>query len=165
MSINRVSRLHTAALALIFFTCALVQANDLLVINNAGSASAVLRYNGSSGAFVGKFSSFSGTGYSMTFGPDANLYVGTSSNISRYDSLSGALLNVFVPATNGTTNPIPFDMTFGPDGNLYVTGAGNKSVWRYNGSTGQFIDAFTSTATFGSQAEGLTFGADGNLYV
>jgi WD40 repeat protein len=165
MNSNRVSRLQTAALALTLFTCAVVEGNDLLAINNAGSSSAVLRYNEDTGAFVGKFSSFSGIGYSMTFGPDGNLYVGTSNNISRYDGQSGALLNVFVPTTNGTTNPIPLDMTFGPDGNLYVTGGGNKPVWRYNGITGQFINAFTTTSTFGSQPGGLTFGADGNLYV
>jgi WD40 repeat protein len=101
----------------------------------------------------------------MTFGPDGNLYVGTSNNISRYDGQTGAFLNIFVPTTNGTTNPRPLDMTFGPDGNLYVTGGGNKPVWRYNGSTGQFIDAFTTSSPFGSQPGGLTFGADGNLYV
>jgi len=164
MNTNRVSRLHIAALALTVLTCAVVEGNDLLVINNAGASPGVLRYNGDTGAFIGKFSSFSGTGYSMTYGPDGNLYVGTSNNISRYDGPTGAFLNVFVPTTNGTTNPKPLDMAFGPDGNLYVTGAASKPVWRYNGSTGQFIDAFT-ISTFGSQPEGLTFGADGNLYV
>jgi WD40 repeat protein len=159
---NRVSRLHFAALILIPFACAVAEANDLLVIDNS-SPPGVLRYNGSTGAFLGKFASFSGNGQSMTYGPDGNLYVGTSSNISRYDGQTGAFLNVFVPTTNGTTNPIPFDMTFGPDGNLYVTGGGNKPVWRYNGSTGQFINAFTISTL--SQPEGLTFGADGDLYV
>jgi len=162
--LNRRWRCCTFAAALVLLLSVGTGANDLLVINNA-SSSAVLRYDGSTGAFAGKFASFSGNGQSMTFGPDGNLYVGTSSNISRYDGQSGAFLSVFVPTTNGTTNPIPFDMAFGPDGNLYVTGRGNKSVWRYNGSSGQFLDAFTSTATFGSEAEGLTFGADGNLYV
>jgi len=162
--LNRRWRCCTFAAALVLLLSVGTGANDLLVINNAIS-SAVLRYDGSTGAFVGKFASFNGNGQSMTFGPDGNLYVGTSSNISRYDGQSGAFLSVFVPTTNGTTNPIPFDMAFGPDGNLYVTGRGNKSVWRYNGSSGQFLDAFTSTATFGSEAEGLTFGADGNLYV
>ena len=164
MNTNRVSRPHIVALALTVFACAVAEANDLLVINNAGSP-AVLRYNGGNGAFVGKFTSFSGTGYSTAYGPDGNLYVGTSNNISRYDGQTGAFLNVFVPTTNGTTNPRPLDITFGPDGNLYVTGGGNKPVWRYNGSTGQFIDAFTTSSTFGSQPGGLTFGADGNLYV
>ncbi len=163
MNTNRVSRPHIVALALTVFACAVAEANDLLVINNAGSP-AVLRYNGATGAFVGKFTSFSGTGYSTAYGPDGNLYVGTSNNISRYDGQTGAFLNVFVPATNGTTNPRPLDMTFGPDGNLYVTGGGNKPVWRYNGSTGQFIDALT-ISTLGSQPGGLTFGADGDLYV
>ena len=160
---KHLSRLRFAALALILFACAFAEANDLLVLNNAATP-AVLRYNGSTGAFVGKFASISGTPYSMTFGPDGNLYVGTSNNISRYDGLSGALLNVFVPTTNGTTNPRPLDMAFGPDGNLYVTGAGTKPVWRYNGNTGQFIDTLT-TFNVGSAPEGLTFGADGNLYV
>src|SRR5258706_3431474 len=163
MKTNRASRFHFAALSLAVFACAIAQANDLLVINNTGSPE-VLRYNGSTGAFAGEFSSFSGMGYSMTFGPDGNLYVGTSNNISRYDGQTGAFLNIFVPTTNGTTNPRPLDMTFGPDGNLYVTGGGNKPVWRYNGSTGQFIDAFT-ISTLGSQPEGLTFGADAKLYV
>src|SRR5258706_7213663 len=164
MNANRVSRLHIAALALTVLTCAVVEGNDLLVINNAGASPGVLRYNGDTGAFIGKFSSFSGTGYSMTYGPDGNLYVGTSNNISRYDGQTGAFLNVFVPTTNGTTNPRPLDITFGPDGTLYVTGGGNKPVWRYNGSTGQFIDAFTASG-LPTQPEGLTFGADGNLYV
>jgi streptogramin lyase len=163
MKTKRLSRLLIAALALTVLTCAVAEGNDLLVMTSSGSTG-ILRYNGSSGAFVGKFTGFSGTGYSMTYGPDGNLYVGTSNNISRYDGQTGAFLNVLVPTTNGTTNPTPFDMAFGPDGNLYVTGAGNKPVWRYNGSTGQFIDAFTGS-TSGSQPEGLIFGADGNLYL
>jgi len=163
MNANRVSRLHFAALSLAVFACAVAEANDLLVINNASSP-AVLRYNGSTGAFVGKFSSFSGMGYSMTYGPDGNLYVGTSNNISRYDGQTGAFLNVFVPTTNGTTNPRPLDMTFGPDGNLYVTGGGNKPVWRYNGTTGAFMNHFAGGGGLESAGE-VRFGLDGNLYV
>jgi len=162
ITINRRWRSCGFAAALVLLLPVLTGANDLLVTSGGNS---ILRYNGSTGAFIGRFASLSSSAYSMTFGPDGNLYVGTSSNISRYDGQSGAFLNVFVPTTNGTTNPIPFDMAFGPDDNLYVTGRGNKSVWRYDGSTGQFIDAFTSTATFGSEAQGLTFGADGNVYV
>src|SRR5436853_3405173 len=93
-------------------------ANDLLIISSGPTSPHILRYNGSSGAFLGQFASFTTTGYSMTFGPDGNLYVGMSSNISRYDGQTGALLNVFVP--NTILHATPMDMTFGPDGNLYV---------------------------------------------
>jgi DNA-binding beta-propeller fold protein YncE len=55
----------------------------------------VLRYNGSTGAFMGVFAS--GGGLTMpiglAFGPDGNLYVGTrSGNIIRYNGTTGAFI-------------------------------------------------------------------------
>ena len=152
---------HGGFAALTIFALSIAaQANDLLIMNGQD----ILRFNGSTGAYIGKFASFTNTGYSMTYGPDGNLYVGTSRSIFRYDGQTGALLNILVQGgTNGLTPP-PLDMTFGPDGNLYVAG-GTNSVRRYNGTTGAFIDNFAQSSNSFATQRGLTFGADGNLYI
>jgi hypothetical protein len=142
--------------------CAHVGAADLLVgSDGSNKPNGILRYDGNTGAFLGRFVTIDRP-ISMTWGPDGNLYVGSISSMSvnRYNGTTGALLNTFVSTGSGGLG-VPWDMTFGSDGNLYVASDGSAGgILRYNGSTGAFLDRFTT-----SPATGLTFGADGNLYV
>ena len=142
--------------------CACASAADLLVgsDNFNGSLVGILRYDGNTGAFLGRFINIDRP-ISMTYGPDGNLYVGSiaTNSINRYNGTTGAFLNTFVSSGSGGL-VMPWDMTFGPDGNLYVASEGTTSgVLRYNGTTGAFMDRLTTTV-----ATGLTFGHDGNLY-
>src|SRR5882672_3077619 len=154
-----------SAAGFVLLLCASAQANDLLVLYGS-NPSAILRYNGTTGASQGQFASVTNA-LAMAYGPDGNLYVSSFTNVSRYDGQTGALLNIFVPPINNALEPRAVDMAFGPDGNLYIAGSSstsnNRGVWRYNGSTGQLMDIFVN-APFSSPG-GLAFGLDGNLYL
>ena len=70
---------------------------DLFV--GSGATNQILRYDGTTGAFLGVFAS--GGGLSLPdahlFGPDGNLYVSSShtDNVLRYSGTTGAFLGVF----------------------------------------------------------------------
>src|SRR5262249_20345792 len=93
----------------------------------------------------------------------------------RYDGLTGAFVDTFVPRHSGGLNQ-PYGILFGPDGNgdgrndLYVStgemgGPGQlKAVLRFDGITGAFIDEFTKGGDLQS-TRGIIFGPDGDLYV
>lgn len=148
---------------------------DLYVCNigDKDHAGNVLRYDGATDDFLGEFvpahSGNLGLPTSLTFGPDANLYVSSNAAfdsggpdaVLRYQGPSGAspgaFMGVFVsPGSGGLESPT--GILFGPDGNsdghqdLYVsnsrlTGQGGDkgklgTVKRYDGLTGVFIDTF-----------------------
>jgi sugar lactone lactonase YvrE len=102
------------------------------------------------------------------FGPDGNgdaaqdLYVasGNSDEVLRYDGVTGAFIDAFVPAGSGGLDG-PVDLAFGPDGNLYVSSLGNGQVLKYD-SSGAFIEVAVSGL---SVPLGLTFDGDGQLYI
>src|SRR5258708_5577572 len=79
-----------------------VGANDFLIMS--GTPPAILRFNGATGASLGQFAAVS-NGIAMTYGPDGNLYVATSRNVSRYDGQTGSLLNIFVAGTGNLLEP------------------------------------------------------------
>ena len=144
---------------------------DLLV--GSFSTDSVLRYDETTGAFVGVFASGSGLNspIGLVSGPDGNLYVtsidvtSTLGSVLRYNGTTGAFIDAFVPSGSGGLDA-PQDAVFGLDGNLYVSSGNTGSVLRYNGTTGAFIDAFVPSGTGGLLTPlGLTFGPDGNLYV
>jgi outer membrane protein assembly factor BamB len=135
--------------------------------------SEVLRYNATTGAYMGAFVTSGSGGLStvpvqgMVFGPDGKLYVASrdTSTVLRYDATTGTFLDTFIPANSGGLLN-PKGMIFGPDGNLYVSSSGTNQVLRYDATTGAFIGAFIAAGSGGlSNPRGLTFGPDGNLYV
>lgn len=142
-----------------------------LYITSGGASNSILGYDGTTGAFAGAFVTTGSGGLSsptgMTFGPDGNLYVTSSStqSILRYDGVSGDFIDVFVPTGSGGLSA-PTGLTFGPDGNLYVgDSAPINDVKRYHGTTGAFIDIFAGGASAGGSVQVVSFGPDGNLYV
>ncbi|PSF37882.1 PEP-CTERM sorting domain-containing protein [Aphanothece hegewaldii CCALA 016] len=146
--------------------------------------SAILRYDGLTGAFKGVFASGGGLTrpYGSVFGPDGYLYVSSflSDEILRYDGTTGAFVDVFASG-NGLSGGVngPNGLLFDGAGNLYVTTEGSvngtfpglpSQVLRF--SPGQssptvFIDQPTpSPDSFGFVSLlGLAIGPDNDLFV
>lgn len=159
--------------------------SEIQSIYNAGSAgkcqplqllvcsyntNSVLRYRGSTGAFIDSFVPAGSGGLvapgGLTFGPDGNLYASSNdpnNQILRFNGQTGAFIDAFVPSGTGGLNG-PTYLIFGPDGNLYVSNFSGHNVLRFNGTTGAFIDVFASGGS-PANPQGLAFGPDGNLYL
>src|SRR5579884_392757 len=145
---------------------------------------AVLRYDGTSGAFQSVFASQNlGSPRGILFGPDGDLYVADggsgsvgNATIDRFDGQTGAFLGYFVSAGSGGIAHPGF-MVFGPDGNLYVSDVHAGQILRYYGpnsanpgapdpAPGQSGAIFIPPSSDGLDAPGgLAFSPDGNLYV
>jgi hypothetical protein len=144
-----------------------VHGSSIYVVSRGTNA--ILRYEASTGAFLGTFASGNGLKQpiGLTFGPDGNLYVGNYSgnDVLSFNGSTGAFLSTFVGVGSGGLNG-PTGVAFGADGNLYVASRDSNSVLRYNGTTGAFLGGFVSSASGGLSAPNdLVFGPDGNLYV
>jgi WD40 repeat protein len=152
------------AFVCLFLTGASSARASQLLVSSAGNNS-ILRYDGSTGAFLGIFASggLLDVPLGLTIGPDGNVYVLSSGNgkILVYDT-AGTFVRTFAA---GAELDRPVFGAFGPDGNLYVSNDGNNErVFRYDGTTGAFLGTFASDREI-SGIFGLTFGPDGNLYV
>ncbi len=153
----------------------------------------ILRYNGTTGAFIDVFASGNGTANGLN-GPngllfvDGKLYVTTQgsvadaagnisflfdSQILRYDSLvAGATPVVFAPQP--TPDPTSFGfvsflgLAVGRNGDLYASDFAN-GVRRYNLTTGALVESlstnYTGTTPSSNFIGSLAFGATGDLYV
>jgi hypothetical protein len=164
-------RLISLGLGALFFAVTADAQTDMLVA--AFSADAVLRYNGTTGAFVGTFASdpsLDGAA-SITYGSDGNLYVlgEFSRNVLRFDGVTGAFIDEFISpsamSSVGLTDP--GFMEFGPDGNLYIlhhVSSLPDAVFKFDGTTGAFISTFAAGSGM-AHTHGLDFGTDGNLYL
>lgn len=127
----------------------------------------ILKYD-SDGNFVSTFVSAGSGGLTspgqITFGPDGNLYVSSSSNVLRYNGITGEFIDEFVQVDTGRTSGP--GITFGPNGNLYVVSSSTDEILEYDGSTGNFVGVFVTSGSGGIDLpNSLTFGPDGNLYV
>ncbi|HET9867235.1 MAG TPA: Calx-beta domain-containing protein, partial [Nitrospira sp.] len=149
----------------------------------------ILRYDAATGDFLGVLVrgdlatpniDVDGTGElhgvsSMAFGPDGELYVSSlhTNRILRYDTHSGAFLNILVgddPATQyiDETGGLqgPSGIVCCPNGALYVSSLHTHAILRYDGRTGAFLDTFVAASSGGLLAPSqLIFGPDGQLYV
>jgi DNA-binding beta-propeller fold protein YncE len=133
----------------------------------------VLRYNGTTGAFIDDFADQNQlqSPRGILFGPDGNLYVadGFADAVVRYNGTTGAFMDNFVPPGSGGLSH-PGGMVFGPDGSsdgkldLYVGNNFDHKILRYDGTTGAFKGIFASSGALNT-VTGLAFGPDGNLYV
>ncbi len=148
-----------------------VQLQSILYVSNSGTNS-ILRYNASTGAFIGSFVSSGNGGLQwpegLTFGPDGNLYVSSfsSDSVLRYNGRTGAFIDAFVHVGSGGLDG-PHGLVFGPDNHLYVSSYFTRNILRYHGITGEFTGVFAPTGgdIFKRKPTGITFGPDNNLYV
>jgi hypothetical protein len=91
--------------------------------------SAILRYDGKTGAYKGIFASGNGLirPYGLAFGPDGYLYVSSfkSDRILRFDGKTGQFIDEFA-SSNGSPDGLngPKDLIFSEDGTLYVSTRG-----------------------------------------
>jgi hypothetical protein len=101
------------------------------------SSSNVLRYNGTTGAFLGVFAASSGGIEDLTFGPDGNLYVSSygDNTIYRYRGTDGSSLGAFVTGNDVT----PYGLRFDSAGNLDVVCESPGVIRTYDGTTGAFL--------------------------
>jgi DNA-binding beta-propeller fold protein YncE len=153
--------------------------HDLYVSNHlepltSGQTSSVLRFNGTTGTFLGVIADSSqvSSPRGICFGPDGNLYVAEGKGpgtVLRFDGTTGAFIDDFVPTGSGGLSH-PLAMLFGPDGtndgklDLYV--ASLFGILRFDGTTGAFKGTFVVSGAGGLVTPaGMTFGPDGNLYV
>jgi WD40 repeat protein len=127
----------------------------------------VIRYNGTTGAFIDVFATVdkASTGLPMgdpevepiavEFGPDGNMYVSSFSNsmVFRFNGTTGAFIDIFASG-NGLDAADGF--TFGPDCNLYVSSANSNQVLEFNGDTGAFVGVFADSGVL-SAPGGLAF--------
>jgi streptogramin lyase len=117
----------------------------------------VLKYNGSTGAFLGRFADSGGAHlHSMAIGPDGNLYVSSqdTSAVLRFD-WTGALVDSYVPAGAGGLNQ-PTGVAFGPDHALYVNSWTQSSVYRASVSADYYKETLSAgqTVTFSTSTPG-----------
>lgn len=130
---------------------------------------AILRYDGSTGAFVDVFvpggaGGLDGPDAGMVFGPDGHLYVPGyySNSIPRYDGATGMPLGDFVM---GGELDNPRTLVF-HGAHLYVANEGSDEVLRYDAATGAFVDVFVAAGAGGLDAPaGMVFGPDDVLHV
>ncbi len=126
---------------------------------------AVLRYDGTTGAFLGVFiasglAGLDGPDNGMQLGADGFLWVPSFWNdqVMRFDATTGAFVDTAMTAADGLSRPR--DFIFHTDGFVYVSSEGNGRVFRRPMAGG----AWTLFASSPSAA-GIAFGPDGNLYV
>lgn len=123
----------------------------------------VLKYNGITGVYLGKFATVANQNpYNVSFGPDGNLYVGVSGgNILRYNGTTGALIGTFITAPSGSD----FGGMAFHNGSLFVSYLGGSgSLYQYNATTGALV-ANLYSGFYGNGPRSPLFGPNGSLYV
>jgi sugar lactone lactonase YvrE len=123
----------------------------------------VLRYNGTTGAFIDVFATGTLNGPTgLTFGADGHLYVGDwfGGKVYKFDGVSGAQIGagafVTLPSGFGVVS-----MEFGSDGHLYVGDGQVNDLLKFNGTTGAFMSTIDASIT----PYDIETGPDGMLYV
>lgn len=131
----------------------------------------VLRYDGTTGAFIDIFvtaasGGLNGPDNGTIFGPDGNLYVPSffGHRVLRFNGTTGAFIDIFVNIGSGAStlrNPRTVLFRYGCN-DLLVNNEFGGRVQRYNASTGVWISQFVPAI---ASPTGMAIGPDKNLYV
>lgn len=111
----------------------------------------VLRFSGTTGAFIDSFVLPGVGGLSLpqglTFDSAGSLYVASfnSDSVLKYNGATGAFLTTFV-LPDGKLLDGPTAVKFGPDGNLYVASYVTDQIIKYQGADGKLIGPFVARA-------------------
>lgn len=115
---------------------------DLYIVNDSRdpATAGVLRYNGSTGAFLERFAIVPDPHIprSLSFSADgASLLVTDrfSNAVMRFNATTGEYEDDFVPSGSGGLED-PFAIVVGPDGNVYIGSVETDEILRYAGSDG-----------------------------
>ena len=121
---------------------------------------AVLRYDATTGAFLGNFVASESGGLSnpvgLAFGPDGNLYVASEDgdSILKYDGNTGAFISTIAGGLSG-----PFYLAFAPSADFQIRYASNLT-------NGDAVINITNPGSNGASLNGPGFGgAVGNICV
>jgi hypothetical protein len=142
---------------------------DLLV--NSHNSGQILRYNGTTGAYIGVFSNGSDISptasmaphMTIKYGPDGAVWVAdhTNNRILRFNATTGAFLSVFAQLPNGSGV-----RSFEFFGNYVLISRHNVDVVAmYNYNTGAYIGNFANAADGLDGPTGITYGPDGKVYI
>ncbi len=160
--IHRIHALFAAGAAVLVGTFS-VRGQDLFTTSLLSDE--VLRFNGTTGAFISAFVPVGSGGLDgpqgLAFGPDGNLYVAAeySHAIHRYDGATGASLGTLASGLAG-----PNDIMFGPGGLLYYVDHFSDRVRRYDVVTSTELTPIMLSDGM-HHSHGMTFGPDGTLYM
>ena len=133
----------------------------------------VLRFNGTSGAFIDEFISTAALGAAgvtdpddMELGPDGNFYVTSHGStvaaaIWKFSGTTGAFVSNF--ATFGAAAHT-HGLTLGPGGKFYLGDLTAGIIRQFNAVTGANLGTFAANPLLSLTAD-LTFTPDGSLYV
>ncbi len=131
---------------------------DLYVVNDTrnDSTAGVLRYDGDSGAFLGRFAAIPGPRIpnGLAFSADGSLLFVTNragSSVMQIDATTGELIGDFVAPGAGGLDDIS-DIQVNADGNLYVISARLNEVLRFAGPVGS-LASFTVTRSGDASGE------------
>lgn len=104
----------------------------------------VMKSDGTPGARLGVVAELSGPLYSLSFGPNGNLFVGhpTAKSVVEVDGITGSVLGTFASA-GGLTSPHLL-LFGGPQNDLFVGSDSPPRILQYDGRTGAFIRVFAS---------------------
>lgn len=136
----------------------------------------VLRFNGTTGAFIDEFISPATLGAAgvldpddMERGPDGNLYISShfpegAPDFTAVFKFSGTSANTFLGdfANFGATRHT-HGLAFGPGGKLYLGDVDSGQIHQFNASTGADLGTYVTAGGFIAYGD-LAFTPDGTLY-
>jgi hypothetical protein len=104
--------------------------------------SEVIRYKGTTGAFMNVFATGTGGFEDITFGPDNNLYAASYGDnaVYRYNGTTGASMGTFA---SGPQFANPYGLRFDSAGNLDVSNRTSGKIQTFD-NTGTFLHTLTS---------------------